>query len=313
MIDLNDRAERDADLLDDAYTPAMARLSATLDKAYAGTPPPHLDAAMLRALHERTAAPRRLAPRRWQRRPVGILGLALLGVALLAGAVFAISQIEQAFELDQGATDVFRLSTPVNLSTSGGDYTLTVQRAYADANNVIAAYTLTAKGGGSAGFNDPLLTDARGVSLPLITDVGGGAVRMADYNADRLKRPNGEIHLRLIPPVKGLAPLSFAVPFTAGRQVEPHQAVTVGGKTLTLERVIATASATRLYLSGPLAAATTTVDLRVDGHAIAEHLGWSSAGKSVHGFDPIDPAYKEAIATVHAWQGGPWTFHFTLP
>lgn len=313
MIDLNDRAERDADLLDDAYTPDMARLSAALDKAYAGTPPPHLDAVMLRALHERATAPRWPAPRRWQRWPVVVLGLTLLGAALLAGAVFAVSLIEHAFELNQGAIDVFSFSTPVNLSTSGGGYTLTVQRAYADANNVIVAYTLTTKAGGRADFNNPLLTDARGVSLPLITDVGGGAVRLADYNADRIKSPSGKIRLHLVAPIKGLAPLSFAVPSTAGRQVEPHQAVTVKGKTLTLERVVATASAMRLYLSGPLAAATTTVDLRVDGHAITEHLGWSSAGKSVHGFDPIDPAYKDATATVHAWQGGPWTFHFTLP
>lgn len=368
MIDPNDRAERDADLLDGAYTPAVARLSATLDKAYAATPPPHLDAVMLRALHERGAVPRRPASRRWYRRPAVVLGLALLGVALLAGAVFATSLIEQAFELNQGAADVYTLSSPINLSQSVCGYSMTVQRAYADANNVIVAYTLTAPLGRTfiASYTgDPTLDTAQGAALPQVTgaDVGGwqggGDAHIVDFDASAIAGAPTQLRLRLTPPtirmlekwdgtepaaqscettepvpaswvipapwqtadrskmrlvsVKGLAPIDFTAPFSVGRRLDLRQTVETGGHALTLERVVATASATRLYLRGESPGDLTTIDLTVDGHTIAEHLGWSQGGLSVHGFDPIDAAYKEATATVQAQQGGLWTFHFTLP
>lgn len=112
--------------------------------------------------------PLRLSPSR-RHRPLAVV-IALAATLAVAGAAYAaLSLVDEAMTVTPGlATVIDRYGRPLNLSRGACGYTMTVTRAYADANRVVVGYTL---GGPPARHyvalkaDWPLMTDARGVAL----------------------------------------------------------------------------------------------------------------------------------------------------
>jgi len=175
MAHLNDHTDRAADLFDEAPTPAVAHLVATLDRAYRDTPPPALDDAMMRALRERGMAPRRppRPARRFMfvpRRP-GVRTLAAVGVlaaTLGTGAALADPDlVQQALGLLSGGTDP-RYVVSFDQSRTACGFTVTLKTAYADANRLVIGYevrTPPTRAFGVVGVQAPVATDAHGTRL----------------------------------------------------------------------------------------------------------------------------------------------------
>ncbi len=128
--------------------------------------------------------------------------------------------------------------------------------------------------------------------------------------------------------VTGPLVFDFTVTFHPGRIAEPHQSVTVGGQTVTLERVVVTVSETRVYLrgikpdwvigtlsvggwtsdpfrnpqGGPIGAGATPDGLTV--------ISYADALYDKHGEWTLVVSYANNSQAPH---GGPWTFHFVVP
>ena len=137
--------------------------------------------------------------------------------------------------------------------------------------------------------------------------------------------------------------VDFSVPFHPGRVANLHQAVTVNGKTLILERVVVTPSETRAYLRGdgyPLALdsiptltvgawsstqlssdqrpspaidvwptddqfpTNAMVAVNFETSLVNQHGSWTLVVPTL-----LNPPYDEQSAGT----AGPWTFHFVVP
>ncbi len=275
---------RYADLLDEQADAETLALIEQLDAAYATPEPParltlpgalKLDREKAtterrKSLHQRL----RPAPIRWLPRRVGAIAAAVaLAVALMAAGVYtAAPLISHLFDPDPGLHQVVQnplLYQDVNASQTRDGFTLTVQKAYADANRVILSYTLTRADDPHYAISyQPILTTQDGVALRahefFITQTGTPAY--TSFDAETILGSPKALHLRLTvggnvqsepsdPSKRGpllTQPISvdFSVPFHPGRVANLHEAVRVRGKTLILERVVVTPSETRVYLRG---------------------------------------------------------------
>lgn len=278
------------DLLGEQADADLLALVGDLDAAYsAPEPPAHLTLAAALAQRERAPQPRRHAlwPRRFQPalrlpRRVSVVAAALaLAVVLTAGSVFAYPLIQHIFDPNPGLTQIMQnplLYQDVNASQSVGGFTLTVNKAYADANKVVIGYTVTEDSDPQAQVAyQPKLTAKEGITFhPRIFGVSqAGKILFTSFDVLSAIAGNpGQLHLHLevdgwkpLPDPSVMSPpgqptpkpaavpsqpitVDFSVPFHPGRVVNLHQAVTVNGKTLILERVVVTPSETRLYLRG---------------------------------------------------------------
>jgi hypothetical protein len=280
--------------------------------------------------------------------------------------------LNSLFHWEPGAGHVFdsHLLQPVHESRQVGDFTVTIQDVYADANRVIIGDTVAVPAGhGYNGFEfiHPVLTDQFGTVLSMRGGYGSGVRGTAGadlvwYDAGVITQHPTTLRLHLSadgiggvehagsPDVtsfqrQGPLVFDFTVPFNAGRVAELHQRQTVGGATVTLERVVVTPSETRVYLSGvgPDAIATLAVNGWTSdpnqNHDLGPSMGWvtddglttmsyEDALAGEHGQWTLTVALSNAVGVAvptplvpggapqtapWASSGGPWVFHFNVP
>lgn len=256
-------------------------LDRSLAAEYAAQAPPQVVALIERlstappaASHSRLSFPRRVTlgtrlPRPFQ--PV----FAILLVLLLAGATYAVVPIaERAFYVDAGTRQVLNqdLGTRLNLSQTESGYTITLDRAYADADRVVVGYTIQGPDKQPLGDLDRLaylqstLTTANGSVLEPLGggDVAEGGSLLDNFDASSIQGNPRDLSLQLsIPLLRALSlggqavptvsvpfTFRFTVPYLPGRVATPNETVTEGGESVTLERVVVAPSETRLYLRG---------------------------------------------------------------
>ena len=144
------------------------------------------DAAIAQALRERATAKRQrkmpvalFRPRKRLARRTIVLVFVIIGLLAIAGTVIArtplINQALSWFDDRSQQTTHHILGQVVNIPESACGFTITIQRVYADANDVIIGYTVKAPSNrtfiGGFNFDTDMLTDAQGVIYP---DHGGG-------------------------------------------------------------------------------------------------------------------------------------------
>lgn len=278
--------------------------------------------------------PRRLPP---LSRPTTIFAAALLGLTVMAGGAYALAPLVDRAFMGPDGQRLDGQARSVHISQSACGVTMTVEKLYADAARVAIGYT--SSGATPAGaMPDVSLTDDHGTALPAIGGGGTGDIDGAhgDYRSFDASAVAGSapvLRLRLTAawpeganPGSGDAPtscrqplvFSLQAPVTPGRTVAVRQAVTAGGRTLTLERIVITPTFTTLYLRGEERPAT--AEMLIDGRTFHEHGGAYGAAASRHDFEPLLDRHGgwtivvRPITTVpDPLTGGPWTFHVTVP
>lgn len=186
----NDRSQsRYADLLDGRNDPALARLIADLDRFHRPAPPPlplrarvehALGARIAEQRHHPAAARRRHLPL-WPPHRAGVTAAAVLAVFVLcaAAAPVAFPILEQAFNMRPDTQRIIaeNRGTRVNLSQTVNGFTVTIERVYADAHQIIIGYTVSGPPGRA--FNNFSLSDRQGRNLPTLTDTRGAELPQA--------------------------------------------------------------------------------------------------------------------------------------
>lgn len=263
-----------------------------------------------------------------------------------------------------GAIVSDNLGREVNISRTVDGFTMTVRRVYADANQIVIGYTLSGPPGRAFNsilawgeFNDtpghrvtrsPILTDAWGKEFG-----GGGApvgnvkegeafTNLLIYDGLGAEASAREIKVRLTVGkllayerlenntfrdliVDGPFLFDLTVPVEQGRVAEPRQVVEAGGMKAVLDRVVTTATGTRVSLWG--VGPTADVSLTVEGSTYKLHppegqatpSRWSTESRwefvtetplaDKHG----EWVLKVKLGTKTRSEGGPWAFRFTVP
>jgi hypothetical protein len=212
--------------------------------------------------------------RRIFRSRTGIAAALVVGVAFASGTAYAgITLLQAVTQTDPGAAAVYRqnLGEALNLSQTRGDVTLTLKRAYADVNRVMITYAVRPAGTKSiyAGFatsgGQPLVTDSRGQVLAgydayFQTDSRTNeSVGVVVYDAELAAQSVRDLSLTVTVPGLNMqtrsgstvvGPFSFhlTVPVSSGQAIVLNQTVTVDGVGMTLDKVVASPSETRVYL-----------------------------------------------------------------
>lgn len=240
--------DRAADLCGQEPTPAMTRLVATLDRVYRDTPPSDLDAAMLRVLHERSSEPEgthiaRRRPRRsfWSRGPLVLVAAVLLGLVIVAGNAHAggslMDQVLSWFDSASQQSTGQKLGQEVNLSQTVCGFTMTIKRVYADANQIIVAYTIAGQPQRTftGGFlsRQAALTDAQGNAFPSMSAGGSGRelgeeAWVATFDAAVVQGTPSALQLHLVfPSLTTIERLGDTAPVTSScetyRQMTPDE------------------------------------------------------------------------------------------
>lgn len=167
-----------ADLLGDREDPTLARLVTDLDRLYRpAAPPPHVTAAVARACTARRGAPghphgRRLVPRL----AAASAAVLALFVAASVGAVAMAPVLARTFALNPATQRITadNLGREVDAVQTAAGFSVTVERVYADANQVVIGYTVS--GPPDRTFVDFGAHDNRGNSLAILTDAHGRAI-----------------------------------------------------------------------------------------------------------------------------------------
>jgi HEAT repeats len=235
--------------------------------------------------------------------------------------------------------------TKLNLSKDIDGYTITLKEAYADANQVLVEYTATrdADHQSVAGDLDTTLRTHQGITLRGDGGIGFGPLFTMSFDFEPATMPATStrtlsLHL-IINNILGFAPPSFArnpvtidfsLPFHPGRVVIMHKTVTVAGKSVTLERMVATPSETRFYLNAndtqlyndsfsltDNGRNVNVIDISIGG--ITNRDGSTNITQpltsEVLNFDPLFASHAECVLMISAPAGihaGPWFFHFTV-
>jgi hypothetical protein len=319
------------------------------ERAAAHSPRPPFPLPLWRRGHGR-------GPARWlPRRAATVAAALVLAAVVLAGSAYAlVPLLNSVFNMEPGTQQLIELNLAqrVHISRPLGGFMVTVERVYADSNRVVIGYTVaTPPGHGySVDLVDPVLTTQDGTALPGGSGMGSGNVGNMEgnvlfFDASGITGNPTSLSLHLVAQglggnefagspnvrpfqVSGRLAFDFTVTFHPGRIAEPHQSVTVGGQTVTLERVVVTVSQTRVYLrgidptwvigtlsvngwtsdpfrnpqGGPIGASATPDGLTV--------ISYGDALYDKHGEWTLVVSYAN---NNQAPKGGPWTFHFVVP
>jgi Domain of unknown function (DUF4179) len=177
---LADKQPRDpyADLLDGYSDPALVH---DLDRLHHPTSPPHLRPAIARAIEQRAAALRTpaLAARHWPRfalpRRAAVALVALLAFTMLAAAAAPLvtSIVDKAFGMDPGTNRIVteHLGQELGLSQTVNGFTVTIERVYADANQIVIGYSVS--GPSDRSFNNFLAFGPQRGQTPVLVDDTG--------------------------------------------------------------------------------------------------------------------------------------------
>ncbi|HZS93696.1 MAG TPA: DUF4179 domain-containing protein [Chloroflexota bacterium] len=183
------------------------------------------DERIARALHERAAErarhdasgwfPRRLLARH---RSLAFVAIVVVSLVAVVGAAYAtVPTLSRVFEMG-AATNVLtqNLGTRVDRSQSVAGYTMTIKRAYADANRVLIAYTIRPPAGQrhwNLAADNLTVTADSGVSLPTQGYVNSGEIGLPNatlhaFDAGGITGDPKEIHLHLtVPWIDGMEQL----------------------------------------------------------------------------------------------------------
>jgi hypothetical protein len=188
---------------------------------------------------------------------------------LLLGAASALTLLQQAAELMPGWRIAYERAERLDLSQTLGDYTVTLERGYADPHQLVLAFLVRGPLGESLAVARSNVTDAQGRSYLDIAggDIGAEIENSAATISSYQVPPNvgSEVELtatvpELIPVAKGAAvPVGpwvfhFHLPVHPAVVVEPKQSVMTAGVPIALSRVQITATAVRIQLDLDLAA-----------------------------------------------------------
>jgi len=332
----------------------------------ASTLPSQHEMRIARALQEQTAGPARGGRTRQRSHPLFRRNrpLAMVCVFLLAGAAYsAITVLDQAFNMNPGTQRIVtaNLGRVLGLTRTVAGFTVTIGRVYADSNQIVIGYTIS--GPPNRTFNSllpfappdpriPSLTDAAGREFPVgpvswgtgVQEGRVGGVLM--YQTAGIADASKDLALHLtfagILAVERIGEnpsssrdvvvhqafdFTFPVPFDVGRVAELHDAATVGGTTVTLERVVVTKTETEVFLRG--AGPDAEAHLSVDGSTYAlDQQGATPTGSALDSLwsygttaSLMDKQGQWALVVKPGLgpprspklKGGPWAFHFTVP
>lgn len=292
--------------------------------------------------------------RKFSRRVAVVAALAAVFV-LLVGASYGTIQslLVYVLNMEPGTQQVLQdnMYTKISQAQHVGGFTITLERAYADANRVIVGYTITKpkppvshtynstalqgavlstsqglvlQGRGGSGYGGGQGNDATADSFDAASITGNPSQLQLHFAAQGLSINDFDgktIHSYLLP---GAVSFNFTVPFHAGRIVNPRSSVTAHGVTVTVERIVVTLSETRIYLRCP---ASCFVD-HLSGDGWDSQSGFRGPEMQWHTPDGLivssfwDSFYnKHGVWTIHVMAdpnsslagNGPWVFHIALP
>jgi Domain of unknown function (DUF4179) len=282
-------------------------------------------------------------------RAVALVAIAAL---LLTGVVYAgESVLNRVFQLDPGTQQILQGGQyqTIGMSHTFADTTLSIERAYADANRVIVGYTLTPVVGSRTPSDPQVGLDLRtrgGTILPVRADAGyvdpgSTNANVISFDASDIGGNPSELPLHLEARTRAgdTWEVDFTLPFHAGRVVQPHQRLTSNGGTATLEKAVLTPSEMRIYLSGvgedfrshlsignwldgwdsdhgPVGVVSTWITpaglsaISFPAALYQRHGEWTLQVDSPGNMGMAQPAHSDATPSP---LGGPWTFHFVIP
>lgn len=287
--------------------------------------------------------------------PLGrAVAAAVLVALLLSGVAFAgETLLNRVFRMDPGTQQILQDDQyqAINVSHSFGGATLTVERAYADANRIIVGYTLQLAGGTTP---DPKVAVSLRTSDGTVLPIRGGAGYsdratsndVTSFDAANISGTPSEVTVRLEaraqagPQAGETWGVDLTLPFHPGRVAQPNQSLTVNGGTVTLKKVVLTPSELRIYLAGVgeffiAHLSTGNVFDGWDSDSGRDSVGPISQWTTAEGLSAV--SYFAALYQRHGeWtlqvglaggvevqpaystptpmpMGGPWTFHFVIP
>ena len=282
---------------DELFDPALEPYAKRLEKIYTGSVlPANLTWHDLRTRHAQASFPgRRVTALHWvgvlpmHRMPkrVALIMAALALVIIATGFAYATGLFSPLLTHDlqsyAGTNSVLanKEFVRINQSKTIDGFTLTLEAAYADANNVVLGYSIKMPAefkndGHWWAFGIDSLRTTSGLVLPGLSSVGvragtnvisydagviqGGPATLhlhteITFGCDSSRDANGQVNTcsqKASHISKDLSwAFDFSVPFHQGRVIYVHQSATDHGVTATLDRVVLTDSGTRVYLSGP--------------------------------------------------------------
>ena len=291
-----------ADVVEDQTDLAMRRLVVDLTSLYQGPGAPAAVRESLRPTLLETAGtqPRQLSGRaRTARLPfrAGAL-LAAVAALIIVGVVgYAVAPLVDQLLVTERGADTLPMKNIGQAHTNDG-VTVRVDRAYADVNRILVAYTIQVPAGfanSNSGIDGKIsLADARGLAFPVIDAQGldGSTPHLSaglvSFDAESLAPGTADVTLHLtFPDVRakaddpalidltaGAFSFTFNVPVMPGRVVTVSRTVIAGGVPVTLERVVITRSETRAYLRFPASAGISDGDWYAQAHISGS--GWDS-------------------------------------
>lgn len=302
-----------SDLLGAGSDSALERLVFDLAKIYgAGSAPvavrKSLDSSLIAAVsvRGRLSSERAVRPRFHFKSAALIAAAAAVVIVAVVGYAVA-PLVDQLLANERGAATLPMQNIGQAQTTNG--VTVKLERAYADVNRILVAYTIQVPAGfaeSSSGLDRKIsLTDAQGLTFPVIDAQGldgnsvGGAVPnlteqshliadLVTFDAESLAPGTTDLTLRLtLPDVRAKAEnpsaselkagsfgFTFNLPVAPGRVVTVNQTLVASGVPVTLERVVITPSETRAYLRFPASAGIIDSEWIADAHISG--VGWDS-------------------------------------
>jgi Domain of unknown function (DUF4179) len=292
-----------ADVVEGQADAAMRKLVLDLASLYQGAGAPGTVRESVSAAGLETAAAKRPRPlprrARTLRLPIkaGVLLAAAAALVIVGVVGYAVAPLVDQLLITERGADTLPMQTIGQAQTSNG-VTVKVDRAYADVNRILVAYTIQVPAGYAnsySGIDGKIsLADARGLAFPVIDAQGldGSTPHLSaglvSFDAESLAPGTGDVTLRLtFPDVRakaddparidltaGAFAFTFTVPVAPGRAVTVGTTVTAGGVPVTLERVVITRSETRAYLRFPAGAGISDGDWYAQAHISGS--GWDS-------------------------------------
>ena len=188
----NDKAQHYSDIFDEQREPELARHARNLETLYTSHELPAQLTWTRLQLQAREVDTKAAATPQWrqpaQRASVrfSLAALALVVVLLFSGFAFAFSGgdinalLQKILLAGNGGQQVFQKQQFVHIGKAKTieGFTLTVEDAYADANEIIVSYSITSANvealgkGGHWAFNDVLLTTKGGANIPELLSRG---------------------------------------------------------------------------------------------------------------------------------------------
>lgn len=217
------------------------------------------------------------------------------------------------------------LFTQVDQVKSVAAGTVTLQKVYADANNVVLGYTFDGHFDPKGGLLPTItLSDRQTLKAPLVEmkQEGQKIAVLAHFDGSVIQGNPQQVQLNIsIPTGHSSEHFQQTVPFTAGKTVKVNQTVTSNGQSVTLDRVVITPSESRFYYANVDMNQPFMQKLSINGQQISSNeVGFSGAafvgGENYLGFwknlqnDTGTWTVSDSILT--APELGTWQFTFTV-